>query len=93
MSKNREPIRVGDLAYVSRTCCNVNYEETGGRMGYIVWVADKTTYCSDCGTKNYDPHASIAVGRAGVPTTWLKRIDPPPLFERSTARRAVPVST
>ena len=93
MSKDRGPIRVGDLAYVSRTCCNAIYEETGGRMGYIVWVADQISYWSDCGTKNFCPHASIAVGRAGVPTTWLKRIDPPSLFERSTVRRDVPVCT
>ena len=92
MSKNHGPIRVGDLAYVARTCCDAIYAETGGRMGFIVWVADKTTYCSDCGTRNYGPHASIALGRAGAPTAWLKRIEPPAPAEASTKFRDVHVS-
>ena len=93
MSNNHGPIRVGDLAYVKRTCCSAIYAETGGRIGVIVWTANKTTYCSDCGTRNHGLHASIAFGRAGVPTAWLKRIDPPPLAEHSTTHRDVFLST
>ena len=91
MSKNHGPIRVGDLAYVARTCCNAIYAEIGGRMGFIVWVADKTTYCSDCGTRNYGPHASIKFGKAGGPTAWLKRIDPPANLDSTPEKRNVEV--
>ena len=86
------PIRVGDLAYAARTCCDVIYRQMGGRMGIIVWVGNKTTFCKDCGTRNDGPHASIALGRAGAPTAWLKRIDPPANEDRTPERRDAEVT-
>ena len=91
MSKSLGPIRVGDLVYVVRTCCDATYEEMGGRMGIIVWVGNKTTYCQDCETRNEGPHASIKFGRSGAPTVWLKRIDPPANLDGALERRDVGV--
>jgi len=91
MSKSHGPIRVGDLVYVARTCCDAIYEEMGGRIGIIVWVGNKTTYCEDCETKNDGPHASVRFGRTGAPTAWLKRIDPPAKLDSTPERRDVEV--
>jgi hypothetical protein len=70
------PIRVGDLVYAVRTCCDAVYAEMGGRIAVVAWIANKSTYCDACGTQNRGLHAGSAPGKAGAPTNWLKRIDP-----------------
>jgi hypothetical protein len=73
-----ETLRVGDLACVVRSCCAGSFGETGGIVGAVAWIASKTTTCVHCKARNVGVHAGSTADRPGVPSTWLKRIDPHP---------------
>lgn len=79
-----EPIKVGDLVQVVRSCCAKRVHPTVFVVGKI--IADDfhkwgQAFCLDCGTLM--PSVAFAHPRDDVkvaqPITWLKRI--PPLSE------------
>ena len=78
-----EPIKVGDLVMVVRTCCNWPIKE-GVRMG-LPWRVQLVARlpiagCQSCGFRETGIYAaSNEFRRAGwncAPVEWLKRIDP-----------------
>ena len=76
-----EPIKVGDLVVVVRTCCGSLYNAIAG----IPWIVNSTFSdswaCIRCGTPG---HGVLAVAaepygdghHSRAPISWLKRISP-----------------
>jgi len=81
-----EPIKVGDLVMIVRTCCEFPLTE-GVRMG-LPWRVDvmanlKRSRCPKCGFTDSGSYAgSKDIVRPNwncAPLEWLKKIDPPKL--------------
>ena len=83
-----KPIAVGDLVMVVRVCCDkIPTRCELGMIGKVAMLRDSNTYCPDCKTYNHGMHASNIVDGKGMPTTWLKRIDPPALDKHTEQER------
>lgn len=74
-----EPIKVGDLVAIVRSCC-VEYRDgvslfTVAEVYTPKWISASCKYCRATLPKN--DHATPEVLDIGVPLSWLRRIPPP----------------
>ena len=81
-----EPIKVGDLVVVVRTCCAARYAESGGIVTRVREIVQSEYYCWDCAEKGtLRALLDISGKYNAAPLFWLKRI--PPLDELEGEKR------
>ena len=78
-----EPIKVGDLVTVVRTCCSTTADESIGLIGTVTTIEafrTGTWACTYCSADGNDLKAKFSNSSFPIaPLSWLKRI--PPLSE------------
>lgn len=76
-----EPISVGDLVVIVRSCCG----RLVGRIFIVGEIEFQRTRCHKCGWSGGEMHGSLNQNWWGVPLSWLRRI--PPLSELEGEKR------
>ncbi len=82
---SEKPIEVGDLVRVARTCCNMQYLQSGGKIGVVRKIKPYpfgSWYCLGCDASSHELYAeAFNWPHNAAPLSWLKRIDPGSLSE------------
>jgi hypothetical protein len=73
-----EPIKVGDLVYVLKTCCPEGTAKMTGRIRTVSAIQNERTKCPYCGNVYEGPHINNTQSKVawGSPHWWFRRIPP-----------------
>jgi len=85
-----EKIKAGDLVIVVHQCCD--RLKAVGAIKRVNAVNNETTLCRHCfdGGTRLCAHFEGTPPHVWTPLSWLKKIDPPALEEKTTTREELP---
>lgn len=84
-----EKISPGDLVCVVKACCDWQRNRIVGQTSVVPYIRITKTQCHGCKKLSTGLHAGAFEKSAGVPLSWLKKINPPPVEQSTPTKETI----